>query len=110
MEEMNQNMGTNMNAGGMSNMPAGDSMAKMPKGGKGGKGMMIAVVIVIIVAIVAFVMLRKGTGVMTPSDETTSGLQQNDDVTTQLNTQSASDELDAIDADLNATDINSLDK
>lgn len=110
MEEMNQNMGTNMNAGGMPNMPADNGMAKMPKEGNGGKGIMIAVIIVIIIAIVAFIMLRKGTGVMAPTNEATSNVQQNDEVTNQLNTQSASDELDAIDADLNATDVNSLDK
>lgn len=107
---MNQNMGGNMNPGGMPNIPASEGMAKMPTGGKGGKGMMIAVVIVIIVAIVAFIMLRNDAGVMAPTDDTTSDVQQNDEVTNQLNTQSASDELDAIDADLNATDINSLDK
>lgn len=105
---MNQNMGGN-NVGGMPNMPAGDSMAQMPKGG-GGKGMMIAVVVVIIVAIVAFVMLRNRTSEMMPTDYSTAGIQSNDDVTTQLDTQSASDELDSIEADLNATDINSIDK
>ncbi len=110
MEETNQNMGTNMNASGMPNMPAGDGMAQMPKGGKGGKGMIVAVVIVIIIAVIAFIMLRKGTSEMMPVDNTTSGVQSNDEVTTQLDTQSASDELDSIDADLNATDINSLDK
>lgn len=108
MEDMNQNMGGNMNQGGMPNMPASNSMAPMPKGGKGGKGMLIAVVVVIIIAVVAFVMLRKGAPLMAPAD--TDSSYQQDDVTTQLNVQSASDELDSIDADLNATDINSIDK
>lgn len=84
--------------------PIINNQGNAPMSHKGGKGIVVAIIIVVAAALVLWFVMSKGT--MAPTENQVS----NDAVTDSLNTQSNSDELNAIDADLNATDIDSIDR
>ncbi|MEK7117048.1 MAG: hypothetical protein AAB837_02700 [Patescibacteria group bacterium] len=69
-------------------------------------GPLIAVIIILTLIVVAglyFLKTRSDQNIYTPTET-------GDNITTSLNQQSASDNLNSIEADLNATDLNNLDQ
>ena len=82
-----------------------------PGGGGGEKNIMMLVVVaaaVIVLVLIAWFMMGQNNGTPVPTDATQSPVSLTDPAAASLSTQSSSDELAAIDADLKATNLNSL--
>lgn len=94
--EPTQNM--NQNLGNLSGMPE-----------KKSKGALIAVIVILFLIIIGglyFLGQRMNRGYMAPTDNTN----QTDPVTDSMKTQSSSDDVNSIQADLNATNIDTVDQ